>query len=69
MAILGIGLGLVMQVIVLAVQNAVPHEGLGAATAGVNLFRSLGSAFGVSIFCSILNNRLNYHLAQTISPD
>jgi len=69
MAVLGIGLGLVLQVIVLAVQNAVPHEDLGAATAGVNLFRSLGSAFGVSIFGSILNNRLNYHLAQTISPD
>ena len=69
MTVLGIGLGLVLQVIVLAVQNAAPHEDLGAATAGVNLFRSLGSAFGVSIFGSILNNRLSYHLAQSIPAD
>jgi EmrB/QacA subfamily drug resistance transporter len=67
MLLLGIGLGMVMQVPVLAVQNAVAHRDLGAATAGVNLFRSLGSAFGIAIFGSILNNRLNYELTQNIS--
>ena len=66
---LGIGLGLSMQVIVLAVQNAAPHRDLGAATAGVNLFRSLGSAFGIAIFGSILNNRLTYELTQTIPAE
>jgi EmrB/QacA subfamily drug resistance transporter len=63
---LGIGLGMVMQVIVLAVQNSAQRRDLGAATAGVNLFRSLGSAFGIAIFGSILNNRLTYELTQTI---
>jgi len=54
---------------VLAVQNAVQHRDLGAGTAGVNLFRSLGSAFGVAIFGSILNNRLSYELTRTIPAE
>jgi len=66
MFLLGIGLGMLMQVPVLAVQNAVMHRDLGAATAGVNVFRMLGSAFGVAVFGSILNNRLTYELQQSI---
>jgi MFS family permease len=66
MFVLGIGLGMLMQVPVLAVQNAVMHRDMGAATAGVNLFRMLGSAFGVAIFGSILNNRLTYELQQSV---
>src|SRR5665213_1072221 len=45
MLILGTGLGLVMQVLITAVQNAVQHEDLGAATAGANFFRSIGGSF------------------------
>jgi hypothetical protein len=66
MVVLGVGLGMIMQVIVLAVQNAVPYRDLGAATAGANLFRSLGAAFGVAIFGSILNNRLDYYLPRLV---
>ena len=66
MVVLGIGLGMIMQVIVLAVQNAVPYRDLGAATAGANLFRSLGAAFGVAIFGSVLNNRLDYYLPRLV---
>jgi EmrB/QacA subfamily drug resistance transporter len=66
MVVLGIGLGMIMQVIVLAVQNAVAYRDLGAATAGANLFRSLGAAFGVAIFGSILNNRLDYYLPRLV---
>ncbi|MGA2285534.1 MAG: MDR family MFS transporter [Dehalococcoidia bacterium] len=66
MLVLGVGLGMIMQVIVLAVQNAVPYRDLGAATAGANLFRSLGAAFGVAIFGSILNNRLDYNLPRLV---
>jgi hypothetical protein len=66
MPVLGVGLGMVLQVPVLAVQNAVMHKDLGASTAGINLSRSLGSAFGVAIFGSILNNRLTYELQQTL---
>ena len=69
MIVLGIGLGMVLQVPVLAVQNAVMHRDLGASTAGINLSRSLGSAFGVAIFGSILNNRLTYELQQTIPAE
>jgi EmrB/QacA subfamily drug resistance transporter len=69
MVVLGIGLGMIMQVIVLAVQNAVEFRDLGAATAGSNLFRSLGSAFGVAIFGSILNNRLDYYLPRLVPID
>ncbi len=68
MAVLGIGLGMVMQVPILAVQNAVMHKDLGAGTASVNLFRSLGSAFGVAIFGAILSNRLTSELKQTVPP-
>jgi EmrB/QacA subfamily drug resistance transporter len=69
MLLLGTGLGLVMQVIVLAVQNSAEYRDLGTATAGVNFFRSMGGAFGVAIFGSILTNRLNYHLPRLIPAD
>jgi MFS family permease len=66
MMVLGLGLGMLMQVPVLAVQNSVEHRDLGSATAGVNVFRMLGSAFGVAIFGAILNNRLNHELQQIL---
>jgi EmrB/QacA subfamily drug resistance transporter len=66
MLVLGIGLGLVMQVIVLAVQNAVDYRDMGTATAGVNFFRSMGGAFGVAVFGSVLANRLSYNLPRFV---
>ncbi len=66
MFVLGVGVGMVMQVMVLAVQNAVGYRDLGTATAGVNFFRSMGSAFGVAIFGSILTNRLNTNLPREL---
>jgi MFS family permease len=54
MAILGFGMGMVVQILVLVVQNAVPHEQLGTATSGATFFRSVGGAFGVALFGSIL---------------
>jgi EmrB/QacA subfamily drug resistance transporter len=66
MMVLGVGLGMLMQVPVLAVQNAVQHRDLGSATAGVNVFRMLGSAFGVAIFGAILNNRLGAELERIL---
>jgi EmrB/QacA subfamily drug resistance transporter len=56
--VFGLGLGLVMQVLVLAVQNAVGYEDLGAATSGATFFRSIGASFGVSLFGTIFANRL-----------
>jgi EmrB/QacA subfamily drug resistance transporter len=69
MALLGAGLGFVMQVIILATQNSVDHKDLGTATAGVNFFRSMGGAFGVAVFGSILNNRLQYHLPRLVPAE
>ncbi len=60
--VLGAGLGLVMQTIVLAVQNAVdPHE-LGTATSSNNFFREIGAAVGVALFSTIFTGRLTDRL-------
>jgi EmrB/QacA subfamily drug resistance transporter len=53
MGVFGIGLGLTMQILVLAVQNAVAFENLGTATAASNFFRSIGGAFGVALFGAV----------------
>jgi hypothetical protein len=66
MFVVGIGIGLVMQVLVLAVQNAAEQRDLGIATSSASLFRSLGGAFGVSIFGAILSNRLAYNLPKLV---
>ena len=64
MAVLGLGVGLVMQVLVLAVQNSVDHRDLGIATSATSFFRSMGGAFGVAVFGAILTSRLNANLAD-----
>ena len=64
MAVLGLGVGLVMQVLVLAVQNAVDHRDLGVATSASSFFRSMGGAFGVAVFGAILTSSLNAKLAD-----
>ncbi|WP_426363657.1 DHA2 family efflux MFS transporter permease subunit [Streptomyces sp. E-08] len=56
--VFGAGLGLVMQVLVLVVQNAVPYEDLGVATSGATFFRSIGASFGVAVFGTVFTNRL-----------
>lgn len=66
MVILGIGIGLVMPVLTLAVQNAVDRKDLGSATSSVTFFRSIGSSLGAAIFGAILTNRLAHHLSQTL---
>lgn len=62
MLLLGLGLGLVMQVLILAAQNAVAYEHLGVATSGVALFRSIGGSFGVALFGGIFSYALQLHL-------
>ncbi|MEU5216381.1 MFS transporter [Streptomyces sp. NPDC020807] len=56
--VFGAGLGLVMQVLVLVVQNAVSYEDLGVATSGATFFRSIGASFGVAVFGTVFTNRL-----------
>jgi EmrB/QacA subfamily drug resistance transporter len=62
--VLGLGLGLVMQVLVVAVQNAVDYRNLGAATSGATFFRSIGSVFGVALFGAVFNNLLGGNLQR-----
>ncbi|MEV7991040.1 MFS transporter [Streptomyces sp. NPDC086077] len=62
--VFGFGLGLVMQVLVLIVQNAVSYEDLGVATSGATFFRSIGAAFGVAVFGSVFAGRLGEQLAS-----
>ena len=63
MFILGVGIGLVMQVLVVAVQNAVAFSDLGAATAAANFFRSLGGSVGTAVFGAVYTNILPHKLA------
>ena len=65
MLLLGLGLGLVMQVLVLAAQNAVDYRLLGVATSGSTLFRQVGGSIGVSVFGAIFTNQLGRELAQS----
>ncbi|MBS2962439.1 DHA2 family efflux MFS transporter permease subunit [Actinocrinis puniceicyclus] len=67
MAIFGFGLGLTMQVLIIAVQNAVDYADLGTATSGATYFRSIGGSFGASIFGTILNNRLSMNVAGSVA--
>ncbi|WP_435270876.1 DHA2 family efflux MFS transporter permease subunit [Streptomyces sp. 1222.5] len=61
--VFGLGLGLVMQVLVLIVQNAVSYEDLGVATSGATFFRSIGASFGVAVFGTVFASRLGDKLA------
>jgi hypothetical protein len=59
---------MVMQVLVLAVQNAVPYEQLGVATSGATLFRSIGGSLGTAILGAIFTQRLDDALAGGSAP-
>jgi EmrB/QacA subfamily drug resistance transporter len=65
--VLGLGLGSTMQVLVLAVQNAVGYEVLGAATSGVTVARGIGGSFGAAIFGTIFSTRLRSELHGVLS--
>ncbi|OKJ00273.1 disulfide bond formation protein DsbA [Streptomyces sp. CB01249] len=65
--VFGAGLGLVMQVLVLVVQNAVSYRDLGVATSGATFFRSIGASFGVAIFGTIFTNRLTDKLGDALA--
>lgn len=62
MAVLGAGIGLVMQVPVIVVQSTTNYTDLGVATSGISFLRTMGSSFGVAIFGTIYANQLPHHL-------
>ena len=64
MAIVGVGIGLVMQVLVLAVQNDAPARNIGVATSTATFFRSMGGSLGVAVFGAIFASRLATELTS-----
>ncbi|GHB46699.1 MFS transporter [Streptomyces xanthochromogenes] len=66
MAVLGAGIGLVMPVLVLAVQNAVAPADLGTATSANNYFRQIGGSVGAAIFGTLFTNRLAHALTERL---
>ncbi|HUW77786.1 MAG TPA: MDR family MFS transporter [Candidatus Nanopelagicaceae bacterium] len=60
--LIGLGLGLSMQTLVIAVQNSIDFKHMGIATSANTFFRSLGSVVGVAVFGSVLTSRLTHHL-------
>ncbi|MBA8930314.1 EmrB/QacA subfamily drug resistance transporter [Kutzneria viridogrisea] len=67
MLVLGVGIGLGMQVLTIAVQNTVDYSDLGVATSGVTFLRSIGSSFGAAIFGTIYANQLSGNMASTLA--
>ena len=68
MAMLGLGIGTAMPIMTLAVQNTASPSDMGAATSAVNFFRSLGSAFGVALFGTLMSSRLESTITRMV-PD
>jgi EmrB/QacA subfamily drug resistance transporter len=64
--VLGAGIGLIMQILTLVVQNTVAYADLGTATSGVTFFRTLGGSFGASLMGSIYANGLKGKLAAAL---
>ena len=66
MVVLGLGLGCVMQVLVIAIQNAVEQRDLGVGTSSATFLRSMGASFGVAIFGAIFSNQLASNLRKNL---
>jgi EmrB/QacA subfamily drug resistance transporter len=66
MVVIGVGLGLAMQPLILAVQNALELRDMGAGTSTATFFRSLGGSLGVAVLGAIMTNRLTSELAPRV---
>ncbi|GHB65187.1 hypothetical protein GCM10010347_38930 [Streptomyces cirratus] len=67
MALTGLGLGMMMQNLVLATQNQVAPQDLGAASSVVTFFRSLGGAMGVSALGAVMANRVTHYVTDGLT--
>lgn len=63
----GAGLGLSMQTITTAVQNAVSYRDIGTATSSTTFFRQIGASIGAAIFGAVFSSRLAHHLAEQLA--
>ncbi|MCV7102024.1 MDR family MFS transporter [Mycobacterium palustre] len=66
LVILGAGIGMCMQTLVLIVQNTASFDDLGVATSGVTFFRTIGSSFGAAIFGSLFTNFLHSRIGPAM---
>ncbi|HEU5354798.1 MAG TPA: MDR family MFS transporter, partial [Actinocrinis sp.] len=66
MFVLGLGMGLVMPVLTLAVQNSLPFKDIGTGTSANLFFRNMGGSFGTAIFGAVLINRFNHYSATEL---
>jgi len=67
MFVFGVGIGLIMQVLVVAVQNAVTYRDLGVATSAATFFRMIGGSFGTAVFGAIYAITFNHTFAPTLA--
>jgi EmrB/QacA subfamily drug resistance transporter len=67
MALLGLGIGMMMQNLVLATQNQVAPSDLGSASSTVTFFRSLGGAVGVSALGAVMSRRITHYVQDGVS--
>jgi EmrB/QacA subfamily drug resistance transporter len=63
----GAGLGLTMQTVVTAIQNAVAFRDMGAATSSITFFRQLGGSIGAAVFGAVLSSRLTHYLTEALA--
>ena len=68
MAVLGLGVGLVLPVLVLVVQNSVDRSDLGAATSANNYLRQIGGSVGAAVVGTLFNSRLTHQLSLRLPP-
>ncbi|MEU6676764.1 MDR family MFS transporter [Streptomyces sp. NPDC046925] len=64
MAVLGAGMGCLMQITMLVAQNSVEMKDMGVASSSATLFRTLGSSFGVAIMGALFNNRVEHTMSE-----
>ncbi len=67
MFVFGVGMGLTMQVLVVAVQNSVSYQDLGVATSSATFFRMIGGSFGTAVFGAIYTIVFTHTLAPTLA--
>ncbi|WP_433354805.1 MDR family MFS transporter [Microtetraspora malaysiensis] len=68
-AVLGLGMGFLMQTTMLIAQNSVEQKDLGVASSASTFFRSIGGSFGISLFGAIFNNKLTDQLTAKFGPE
>jgi EmrB/QacA subfamily drug resistance transporter len=68
MVVIGLGVGLTLPVVSIAVQNAIPRAQLGAGTGAMSYLRSLGSTLGVALIGTVVNNTVSAELVRRLPP-